>query len=225
MTFSVVGRCPETDYVGVVVTSSSPAVAARCAYAGYDGAAASQNLTDPGLGYSALRLVAEGATPEMTMQILESKHKYFEYRQVLIVGRNGQSGGYTGAKALGKHSGHATGENVAAGGNLLAVEGIPEHMANVFSTTQGHLGYRLLQALRAGLEAGGEEGPVHSAGMLVRAPMMSWNMVDLRVDWSDECPIAELEKLWELYEPQIDDYVTRAKRPDQAPKYGVPGDE
>ena len=51
-----------------------------------------------------------------------------------------------------------------------------------------------------------------------------WPLVDLRVDWSDEGPVAALRELWRLYEPQMKDYVTRALDPHSAPAYGVPGD-
>ena len=71
--------------------------------------------------------------------------------------------------------------------------------------------------------AGGEMGPVKSAGLLVVDKQM-WPLVDLRVDWSDEGPVAGLRELWRLYEPQMKDYVTRALDPHSAPTYGVPGD-
>jgi uncharacterized Ntn-hydrolase superfamily protein len=71
--------------------------------------------------------------------------------------------------------------------------------------------------------AGGEAGPLHSAGLsVVRAA--PWRETDLRVDWSDE-PIAELRLLVEIWLPQRDDYVARALHPEDAPSYGVPGDE
>jgi uncharacterized Ntn-hydrolase superfamily protein len=53
---------------------------------------------------------------------------------------------------------------------------------------------------------------------------VSWPIVDLRVDWSDTDPVAELARVWEIYAPQIDDYVRRAIDPDEAPNFGVPGD-
>jgi uncharacterized Ntn-hydrolase superfamily protein len=78
--------------------------------------------------------------------------------------------------------------------------------------------------MRAGLDAGGEAGPIHSAGMkLVRE--VAWPVADLRVDWTEGDPIAELGQLWQLYAPQLDAYVTRALDPREAPSYGVPGDE
>jgi uncharacterized Ntn-hydrolase superfamily protein len=50
-----------------------------------------------------------------------------------------------------------------------------------------------------------------------------WPVVDLRVDW-DENPISKLQTIWNEYEPQMADYVTRAFNPEAAPSYGVPGD-
>ncbi|MGI9433734.1 MAG: DUF1028 domain-containing protein, partial [Geminicoccaceae bacterium] len=88
---------------------------------------------------------------------------------------------------------------------------------------EAHLGDRLLAAMRAALDAGGEEGPVHSAGMLL-VDRIPWPIADLRVDWVDEDPIRALSDLWTIYKPQIDAYVTRALDPDKAPSYGVAGD-
>jgi uncharacterized Ntn-hydrolase superfamily protein len=51
----------------------------------------------------------------------------------------------------------------------------------------------------------------------------SWPLAELRIDW-DQDPIAKMIAGWKVYEPQIDDYVTRAYHPDDAPSYGVPGD-
>jgi uncharacterized Ntn-hydrolase superfamily protein len=96
-------------------------------------------------------------------------------------------------------------------------------MLEAFGRADGHLGARLLRALRAGRDAGGEAGPVHSAGLLV-VREVSWPIVDLRVDWDESDPIGALERLWERYAPQVDDYVGRALDPLHAPRYGVPGD-
>ena len=86
-----------------------------------------------------------------------------------------------------------------------------------------HLAERLLLALQAGLDAGGEEGPVHSAGIKV-AHKHPWPLVDLRVDWSEDNPIDKLMRLWHNYEEQMIDYNTRAVDPRSAPSYGVSGD-
>ena len=85
-----------------------------------------------------------------------------------------------------------------------------------------HFAERLLCALEAGVSAGGEEGPTHSAALRV-AQTHSWPLVDLRVDWSDD-PVNELRALWSRYQPQMQDYLDRALSPSAAPAYGVPGD-
>jgi uncharacterized Ntn-hydrolase superfamily protein len=77
--------------------------------------------------------------------------------------------------------------------------------------------------LAGGPAAGGAAGPVHSAGVIV-VHEQEWPLVDLRVDWADDNPIAGLRKLWESYRTQMNDYVTRALNPAAAPSYGVPGD-
>jgi uncharacterized Ntn-hydrolase superfamily protein len=92
---------------------------------------------------------------------------------------------------------------------------------SAFESASGHLGARLLEALRAGGARGGEAGPVHSAGLLV-VREVSWPIVDLRVDWHED-PLGALAALWQIYSPQIDDYVRRALDPGGAPSYGVPG--
>ena len=70
---------------------------------------------------------------------------------------------------------------------------------------------------------GGEAGPLHSAGLLV-VREVPWPLVDLRVDWKDEDPVSELRRIWEVYAPQMEDYVLRALSPGRAPSFGVPGD-
>ncbi|UHD46028.1 DUF1028 domain-containing protein [Aureimonas altamirensis] len=224
MTFSIVGHCPDTGMFGVAISSSSPAVAARCSFARAGvGAVATQNVTDPRLGPHALDLMARGASPREALAILERSGSHMAFRQVLAVGRSGESAIYSGTEVLGMWS-EAQGRDTAAAGNLLADAGVPEVMVQYFSNSQGHLGQRLVGALRAGLDAGGEAGPVHSAGLLL-VDAQSWPLAELRIDWSDECPIAALEKAWSVYQPQMDAYVTRALDPRQAPSYGVPGDE
>lgn len=224
MTFSIVARCPRTGMFGVAVSSSSPAVAARCAYAQAGvGAIASQNVTDPTLGVRGLELMALGASAAEAVAILKRIGSHIEHRQVLAVDTAGVSAIHSGPKALGIWA-EARAENVACGGNLLANDGVPKAMVDAFLSAEGDLGDRLIATMQAALKVGGEAGPVRSAGMkLVRD--VSWPVADLRCDWSEACPIEDLARLWELYKPQLDAYVTRAINPSEAPSYGVPGDE
>jgi uncharacterized Ntn-hydrolase superfamily protein len=82
---------------------------------------------------------------------------------------------------------------------------------------------RLVAALQAGQDAGGEAGPVHSAGLLVVRDL-PWPVADLRVDWAETDPIGALATLWALWLPQQEDYVRRALNPGEAPAFGVAGD-
>lgn len=224
MTFSIVARCSWTGMFGVAVASSSPAVAARCAHAQAGvGAVASQNVTDPGLGTRALELLARGASATETVVILRRTGGHADYRQLLAVDGKGGSATHTGSLALGIWA-DASAENVACGGNLLANASVPQAMTDAFLASQGHLGDRIISAMRAGVEAGGEAGPIHSAGIkLVRD--VAWPVADLRCDWADDCPVEAIATLWTIYKPQLDAYVTRALDPTLAPSYGVPGDE
>ena len=223
MTFSLVARCARTGQFGMVISSSSPAVAARCSHvrAGV-GAAASQNVTDPALGPLLLdRLEAGLSAPEALAEITAGR-PYVDYRQLMVVDAGGAVAIHSGGQVLGLWA-EATGRDCAAGGNLLASEDIPAAMVAAFEATQGHLGDRLMAALEAGLGAGGEAGPVHSAGLKV-ADRLSWPLVDLSIDWAED-PIAMLRAGWDVYRPQMMAYVQRAEDPTQAPSYGVPGDE
>lgn len=224
MTFSLVARCAETGMFGLAISSSSPAVAARCAYARASvGAVASQNITDPSLGPMMLDLMEQGNSAPDALADLLKRVRFTEYRQVLAIDSTGCTAIHSGPKALGIWT-QAQGKDVAAGGNLLANDTVPQAMVAHFEMSTGHLGDRLLGALQAGLEAGGEAGPVHSAGMkLVDA--VSWPVADLRCDWTEDCPIRQLGVAWEIYKPQLDAYIQRALDPREAPSYGVPGDE
>jgi uncharacterized Ntn-hydrolase superfamily protein len=224
MTFSLVGRCAETGMFGVAISSSSPAVAARCAYARAGvGAVASQNITDPRLGMRGLALMAEGASAPEAIAILARSSDHMAYRQVLAVDAQGDTAIHSGENALGVWS-EAQAANVASGGNLLADTGVPQAIVDAFIASTGHLGDRLLAALKAGRDAGGEAGPVHSAGLLL-VDKVVWPVAELRCDWSETCPIDDIARAWDVYKPQLEDYVRRALDPAAAPSYGVPGDE
>jgi len=223
VTFSLIGRTPDGSHFGVAISSSSPAVAARCSHARAGvGAVASQNITDPVLGAAVLMRLAAGAAAGESLAAALGATPYAAYRQVLAIGRAGEPATHSGAHTLGLHA-TATGSDCAAGGNLLANTRVPQAMVAAFAAAPGQLATRLLAALRAGLEAGGEAGPVRSAGVLVVRDV-SWPVVDLRVDWHESDPIGALESLWGVYAPQVDDYVQRAVNPSRAPQFGVPGD-
>ncbi|TCR63124.1 DUF1028 domain-containing protein [Bosea sp. BK604] len=224
MTFSLVARCARTGMFGVAISSSSPAVAARCSYARAGvGAVASQNVTDPTLGPLALDLMEGGMSAAEAVAEVRRRGKFIEYRQVLAVDRDGGTAIHSGPNSLGIWT-QAQARDVASGGNLLANDGVPQAIVDGFLSASGHLGDRLIAAMRAGLAAGGEAGPVHSAGLKI-VDKVSWPVADLRSDWTEDCPIEAVATAWEVYKPQLDAYIQRALDPRQAPSYGVPGDE
>ena len=222
MTFSLIARCAATGQFGMVIASSSPAVAARCAHvrAGV-GAVASQNITDPALGPELLDLLAQGKSAQAALIAVTDGRAYIDYRQLLVVDAQGGRAIHSGRQVLGIWN-EALGQDCAAGGNLLADPSVPTAMVAAFENAKGHLGYRLMTGLFAGLAAGGEAGPVMSAGLKI-ADRLVWPLVDLRVDWSVD-PIQALQTAWGVYRPQMAAYVQRAIDPTQAPSFGVPGD-
>ncbi|TGD86061.1 DUF1028 domain-containing protein [Mycolicibacterium sp. CH28] len=221
MTFSLVVR--DGAAFGMVVCSSSPAVASRCVHlrAGV-GAVASQNVTNPHLGALALDALAGGADASSALAKTVAGEPHADYRQLIVVDSSGRTAIHTGTKALGiRHEKQA--ENAAAAGNMLADRAVVDalldgYLASDASSTE----QRLLDGLRAALAAGGEAGPVHSAGLQV-VEDVPWPVTDLRVDWHDD-PIGELHRLWSVWEAQKVDYRTRGIDPTAAPSYGVPGD-
>lgn len=223
MTLSLVVR--DGDRFGTVVSSSSPAVAARVAHLRPGvGAAASQNVTDPTLGSSLLDGLADhgDAVRALTDVTGAARNaKTIEYRQLTVVGRSGPGFAYSGSGTLGTYA-SATADGAAAAGNMLAGEHVPQVLLDAYAAAEGQLEERLLAALRAAVRAGGEEGPLHSAGLAVVADV-GWRVTDLRVDWADD-PVDRLAELLDVWLPQRDDYVRRGLDPAAAPSYGVPGD-
>lgn len=203
--------------LGVAVTSSSICVASRCAHARAGvGAVLTQNITDPTIGRRALDLMAAGSSSKAALDTVVADTANIQFRQLVFLDASGQGVYFTGAHGLGRVAA-AVGENCVSAGNLLRNGDVPAAIVAAMTSTRGHLGYRLVKALQAGLAAGGEEDPVRSAGVLV-VDKQSWPIVDLRVDWHD-LPLSELETIWQAYEPQIQAYLDRALSPQAAPSF------
>ncbi|MGG1674302.1 DUF1028 domain-containing protein [Neobacillus sp. NRS-1170] len=224
MTFSVAGRCSSTGALGVIVTSSSPSVGARCPWVKTEvGAILTQNVTDPRLPGIGFTVLENGFDAESTIRAMKEASPFPEYRQLAVVDSKGNSAAFTGTKALGVH-GEFCAKNVASIGNLLSNPKIPEAMGQAFLQTEGRpLAERLILAIEKGFQMGGELDQEHSIGLLVYTDE-PFAYVDLRVDYSEQ-PLEDLKKLWEIYSPQANDYKVRAIVPELAPSYGVVGDE
>ncbi|MBO8199405.1 DUF1028 domain-containing protein [Streptomyces smyrnaeus] len=223
MTFSLVVR--DGERFGIAASSSSPAVAARVAHLRPGvGAATSQNITDPTLGTELLEALADHGDVERALAEVTGaarNAKTIAYRQLTVLGRSGPGCAYSGSLTLGSHA-SATAEGAVAAGNMLSGEHIPGVLLDAYSTATGELEERLITAMKAAVAAGGEEGPVYSAGLAVVADV-GWRVTDLRVDWAED-PVDRLGELLDVWLPQRDDYVRRGLDPATSPSYGVPGD-
>lgn len=224
MTFSLVARDPATGAFGIVICSSSPAVASRCAHARATvGVVASQNVTNPALGPYVLDSLASGSDADGALKAALAQERFPDYRQLTVVDSSGNTAVHSGPHSLGVHT-HLQGDEAVAAGNLLKDETVISALLTGYAdSTSEPFEERLLDGLRAALATGGEAGPVHSAGLLV-VEDVPWPTTDLRVDYADD-PIGDLAELWQLWKPQKDDYRIRGIDPTRAPSYGVPGDQ
>lgn len=216
MTFSIAGRCSRTGMLGAVVTTSSMSVGSRCAYATAGvGAALTQHRTDPRLGPKMLEQLAQGVSPEAILRDLEASEPGIGWRQLAVIGAEGQGAFFNGNNITSVAKGQV-GRDCVAIGNILRDSGVVDAMVETFeSNADQPLAERLLRAIEAGEAAGGELKQVKSAGLVV-AHRESFPFVDLRVDLSPQ-PLVQLRFLWELYQPTADAYVVRAIDPDNAP--------
>ena len=223
MTFSLAARDPATGAFGMVLSSSSPAVAARCLHLRPRvGVAASQNVTNPALGPRLLDLLEAGATAQEAIGQVVAEEAHPQHRQLTVVDPAGRVAHFSGARALGTHTA-AIGDQAVAAGNMLAGSHVVRAMIDSYqSSAAATFEERLLAGFLGALAAGGEQGPVRSAGLAV-VESAAWRVTDLRVDDADD-PAAELGRLLALWLPQKRDYLTRALDPEAAPSYGVPGD-
>jgi uncharacterized Ntn-hydrolase superfamily protein len=216
MTFSVVGMCRQTGMFGAAVTTSSIGVGSRCPFAQAGvGAVLTQHRTDPRLGPRGLELLAAGHSASEVMAALVQENPTIGWRQLAIIDTQGETAYYHGDRIRSIHAA-AQGNAVCAIGNILRSEDVPQAMVEAFSEEpEVHLAERLLRALEAGLEAGGELKQVKSAALVVVHEQL-FPLVDLRVELAPQ-PLAELRFLWEIYQPQLELYVRRAIDPDSVP--------
>ncbi len=203
-TFSIVAADPEAQELGIAVQSKFLAVGAVVPFAlAGVGAVATQSYANTSYGPRGLELLATGMHPQAVIERLTAADAEAESRQVGIVDVLGRSASFTGS---GCHdwAGHVVGPNFAAQGNILVSEATVAAMAETFSTSTDTLAARLLLALAAGQNAGGDRRGRQSASLLVVKPQGGyggWNdrWLDLRVD-DHPTPIAELERLYELHQ-------------------------
>lgn len=202
-TFSIVAVDVHTGEVGVAVQSKFLAVGAAVPWVSADaGAVATQSWANTSFGPNGLAKLRSGLHPEIVLQELLADDADVEQRQVGLVDLNGRSATFTGSQCF-PYAGGIAGEGFACQGNILAGSAVVENMAASFSSLEGPLPERLLKALQAGQQAGGDRRGMQSAALYIAKPKGGYGgfndrYIDLRVD-DHATPIDELERLLELH--------------------------
>jgi uncharacterized Ntn-hydrolase superfamily protein len=224
MTFTLLARCPKTGQVGIGIATYSICVGLYCnGLRGNVGATMSQAFVNQGNNPLALRLLAQGFTPQRVLDDLKANDPNHEYRQIAVIDRNGRVAASTGAKNRG-WAGHQAGDGYVAMGNVLTGEKTVTAMAKAYEAALSlSFERRLLAAIEAGRDAGGQSGvdghlTERSAALMVYSDY-DHAEIDLRVDLHDTA-VEELRRAFEEYEPYRAYYKERSKNPkDAVPQY------
>ncbi len=213
MTFSVLGRCPETGQFGMAIATRPIAIGAKCPFVRpHIGGLLVQANGDPRLGPLGLKLLEMGYSAAKVLRELEESDgpDHIEWRQIMVIDKDGNTAARTG-----KHNedwrGHICKPNVVVAGNRLANDGVAQAMMDGFESAKGELANKLLASIEAGRDAGGQVAGQYSAALHVYEER-SYALVDLRADEHDE-PIGELRRLYTLYKPLIPYYLQRPSNP------------
>lgn len=214
MTFAIAARCAQTGRYGVAISTRSIAVSSRCPFIAPGlGLVVTMQRTDPRLGPLGLNLLRMGYSAQKVVDELASSDPGIEHRQICVIDRDGNAAARTGAKHR-VWSGAFVEKNLVAMGNNLTSERTAADMHKAWHATEGKtLEERLLTALEAGRDAGGQNGGQHSAG-LHSYDREIYAYVDLRVDEHAE-PIAELRRIYEAQKALIPYYYGRPGAPDE----------
>jgi uncharacterized Ntn-hydrolase superfamily protein len=217
VTFSILGRCRRSGAFGCALATSSMAAGARCHFVAPGiGAVLSQARSDPTLGALGLARPAVGRSASETLADMIAATPHAAWRQLAVLDAAGRIAEFTGEK-VSPPKGASVGEGAVALGNAVANDRVAGAiLAGFAARPEAPLADRLIAALEAGLDAGGELEPLRSAALRIAVPGVPFTPIDLRVDFS-ETPLAELRRYWSLWAPMADGYVERALRPDSAP--------
>jgi uncharacterized Ntn-hydrolase superfamily protein len=213
MTFSIVARCPRTGMLGVATSSKALAAGGVVPYCRPGvGAIASQSFVNPYLGIDGLTLLEQGLTAARALEKLVEGDRGRELRQVGIVDRDGNTAAYTGDRCI-PWAGQVEGGGYVCLGNILAGAQVVKAMALAFEVSVDEdLAERLLRALEAGQEAGGDRRGRQSAGIHV-VHAEEYPYCDLRVDDHAD-PVPELRRVHDVFLREEVPYLPMAARRD-----------
>lgn len=220
MTFSILGRCNRTGKAGFAQSTSTPAVGWRCTDVVLGkGIVTVQAHGDYRQLQIAKRLIEDGLPPADVLKKLRDADSFFEYRQIAILDMAGHAAVHTGSKAY-AYAGQVTKDDHIATGNVLVGENVLLAMSAAFACSEHEeLEERLMRALEAGRDAGGQPDGQTSAAIVVYGKEQ-FPLVNLRVDVSLE-PTGELRKIFDWFKPLISYYVDRTLDPTSVERYKV----
>ncbi len=193
MTYSFLARDPVTGALGAAVASRFFAVGAMCIHVeGGVAALATQAFINPMYAVHAMARLRSGEAPQLVLDALVTPDPGRAQRQFHILGADGAIAQHTGSGCI-SWAGHVRGAHVSAAGNMLAGPAVVPAMLSGFAAASGSLAERLLAALQAGEDAGGDKRGRQSAGLKV-CIADPYPDLDIRADDHPE-PLAELRRL------------------------------
>ena len=206
MTYSILGFDPSNGDVGIAVQSKFPGVGSLVPYgeAGV-GVVATQAFANPRHGSVGLTLLKCGATPQQAVEILRGGDDHPQKRQFALLDHKGRTAAYSGADldSWDGWSGSANADFCLAIGNGLAGSDVVHGMVGTFQHATGPLAVRLMTALAAGEQAGGDIRGLQSAALLVLRRGGGYGSLDDRhvviSIYDHEQPIAELHRCYALH--------------------------
>jgi uncharacterized Ntn-hydrolase superfamily protein len=203
-TYSIVACDLELREWGVAVASKFLAIGALSAWAAPEvGAIATQSWIKASYGADGLRLLEGGASAPEVLERLLAEDEGRDQRQVGIVDRDGRTAVHTGEACL-DWAGERRGAQYAAQGNMLVSGDTLDSLAACFEeSATTPLAERLISALAAAEDAGGDRRGKQAAAVRVARAGGGYGgadvLVDRRVDDHPE-PIIELQRLYGLHQ-------------------------
>lgn len=194
MTWSIIARDPATGHIGIAVASRFLAVGSRVPYIDPQaGAVCSQALVSPLYGPKALALLREGVPAREALERTIAGDDGRESRQIHLMDREGRFAAFTGSGCV-DWNGHVETPLCSVAGNMLAGPEVVERTADAFARhAQLPFAQRLIKAMQAGEEVGGDKRGKQSASILIYDEQ-PYSLIDLRSDDHPD-PLAELERL------------------------------
>jgi len=198
-TYSIVAYDETTGELGVAVQSHwfSVGTVVPWAKAGV-GAIATQSIAEPSYGPKGLALMEKGIPADEVLKSLLAKDSGENVRQIGMVDAKGNVGAHTGARCI-RYAGHKIGKHYSVQANIMEKPTVPSAMSNAFENTKGDLAERMLAALEAAEQEGGDLRGKQSAALLVVSGTPTgdpWKdrIVDINIA-DHEDPLAELRRL------------------------------